>query len=223
MNAKATISGGTSDIDAVVEESAEIFKKFKAAVKSRGGKVTDEDCHEIIRELSAAHKDFHAAYSFVMYNMANGDYDKNVFRQYLQYVKRAPWKSDDEYLLSIAEYSKRIFKHSNPKATSSECRKHKKSIYNSLKAETESFKEQFEAAKENAELINEIRLEELKKETELFLRAYPGGAIPDKIEPTPAVHILAPAVDISAASQRPVLLGELDIGERVEITGIQPV
>lgn len=150
-------------IDDVVAEAEKIYSAASLHFDK------NNDSETFLADIRKKHPQFCTSYPIVVRYIAQKQYSSAALRKYLNHIKEHPWKSQDEYLESQADYVMILYKHTAPKSydRDKQARNIRAAALESLKREHKKFKSDLK----NSEKIVENRdkkhtailQEELKK------------------------------------------------------------
>ena len=162
--------GSTSNksINDIVQEGKAIAKK----VKSAGVNILDSVGKEALyAKLSKEHKDFVKALPIPFQRLVYLDeFSPKVLRRFLKCNKQLFWKNEDAWLNSMAGYIVDLFKEKNPHASESNVSRYRQTVYNSLKKDSDDFKEKYEDVKKEVEALENQRQIDAKNKLKELLR-----------------------------------------------------
>lgn len=150
-------------IDYIVKEAEQIY----AIVKKHKLKTLD-DADAMLSDLQKTHPDFSKAYPIVLRYMCQmQEYDSRALRSYLTKIQRHPYKTEDEYLESQADYVVMLYKSRNKHWNATNVANLRNNIRGILKQEHETFKNYVAAFDKevNAETqhLNDLAMDDLRQ------------------------------------------------------------
>lgn len=113
MSFSANITSDSATILEVANEADEIHKEIQLFWSNNQPTVRTEPTmskqmtslsDKLMGLLKADHPKFYAAYALIMIYMIRGCYTSDTFRKYLDYIRRKPWTSDEEYMFAASKY-----------------------------------------------------------------------------------------------------------------------
>lgn len=146
----------------IVSEGKLIFKKVREA----GINVCDEvGKNALYARLAREHKDFAKALPWPFKIMIHLDeFSPKVLKKFLKCNKQLFWKTEDAWLNAMAGYSVDLFREKCPHASETNVNNYRQTIYNSLKKDSDDFKERYEdVKKEVEELEKQVRVDAQNK------------------------------------------------------------
>ena len=136
--------GGTSTVEKVVAEAAEIRAKARAAVAA--GRRRDDPA--LFREMAGAHRDFAQTYTVPFRFIVELDrYNARVFENFLKGLRGQKFGDQDAFLDSQAAYAAALFRAEDPRRSAAEVRRYRQDVRRSLGDDAAAF----DRAKEEAE------------------------------------------------------------------------
>ena len=164
--------------DDILNEADAMWKKVLALNID----VKDQDQVDVaMTNMRREHKEFCTSYPIVMRYMTQfATYARTAFGKYLRRIEQNPWKSEDEYLDSQAEYVVLLYKETHPRWNTTNVQRLHRNIRTMLRDESKTFKDNLDAAEKDV-TNNEKRLHsEMKREiTEYFRVQLPTEVLPD--------------------------------------------
>jgi hypothetical protein len=158
-------------IDDLLAEASTIWKKCRA----RGLVFSDNkeflDSTEVLmNDMRKEHSEFCKSYPIVLRYMAQmQEYAPKAFKLYLMKIKEHPWKSEDEYLQSQADYVVLLFRATSKKrgtrCNQTQLSALRKNVYQMLKNESDIFKASAKAIEK--EVDNDEKAAQQRKEGNL--------------------------------------------------------
>lgn len=145
--------------DEILGEADGIWKRLRNLTYA------PEASDDVMQEVRTAHRDFSKSYPIVLrYMVQFRSYNHKAFKLYLAKIGKHPWKSEEEYLDSQADYAVLLYKSTHKKWNTSQMRILWNNIRNSLGGESAMFKkyhEEFtkEVTDDEKRLADEFRAE----------------------------------------------------------------
>lgn len=126
-------------IDDIVEEAVAINKELQ----SRKLPPTDNDASDaFMSEMRREHKQFATSYPIVLRYMCQmRQFSKDALRQYLMHIKAHPWKNQNEYLDSQADYVVILYKKTHQRWNRTQVENLRKNVRGLLQQEHDKFVE----------------------------------------------------------------------------------
>lgn len=146
----------------IVTEGKAIFKKVKAA----GVNICDEPGkNALYSKLVREHRDFAKALPWPFKIMIHLDeFSPKVLKKFLTCNKQLFWKTEDAWLNAMAGYSVDLFREKCPHASETNVNAYRQTVYNSLKKDSDDFKERYEDVKKEVEdLEKQVRIDAQNK------------------------------------------------------------
>lgn len=157
--------------------------------KCRKAKINIQDQAQVdllMTRLRREHKEFSTSYPIIMRYMAQfGSYTHAALEKYLKVVESRPWKSEEEYLDSQADYAVILYKETHPRWNTSQVANLRKNIRATLGAESKMFKENLDKFEKKVTATETRVGEDLRRELEdNFKRGLPTALAPNgKVPP----------------------------------------
>ena len=150
----------------IVTEADTISRKSRSR-KLKFGNIEAAD--SLMAELRKEHPEFCKSYPIVLRYMCQmQEYSTRAFRQYLLKIKEHPWKTQEEYLDSQADYVVILYRATHTRWNQTVCENIRKNIRTMLQNEHDTFTKY---AKEFDREVTEEEIE-LKKRTEEEMRKF---------------------------------------------------
>lgn len=133
----------------IVNEAKDICKKMRAR-KIKPGDFDAAD--KFMAEMRKEHKEFAESYPIVLrYICQMQQFSAKALSKYLNYIKEHPWKNEDEYLDSQAQYVVMLYKETHPRWDTTQVANLRKNIRTMLQKEHDRFIELSDKYKEQVE------------------------------------------------------------------------
>ena len=152
-------------IDQVVAEADSILRESRSR-KIKTGDVASAE--ELMSEMRKKHPEFCKSYPIVLRYICQMHDSSKAFRTYLIKIKERPWKTQEEYLDSQADYVVILYKATHRRWNATQCENIRKNVRMMLQNEHDTF---VKYAKEFDREVNEEE-GELKKRTEEEMRKF---------------------------------------------------
>ena len=156
------------DIDFIVRESIEMWRKIRAAG------INLEDKEKIKYLLAKTHKEhpeFCKSYPIVArYMICLGSFDATVFKKWLNRISLKPWQSEDEYFEAFTDYITMLYKSQNVRYSTKDMRIMRNNVFTMLKKEHEDYKEEVRTALKKVEESNAERRKKNAEELAEFFK-----------------------------------------------------
>lgn len=143
----------TSEEEVTVPQLVEYANTIWKECKKRGLKFGDvEASDKLLEEMQKKYSKFSQSYPIVLrYIVQMQEYSSKAFKTYLERLKHKPWKGEDEYLESQADYVVLLYKDKHPKYNETNVRNLRKNVLAMLKNEHYIFKANTEAITKEVE------------------------------------------------------------------------
>jgi hypothetical protein len=161
----------------ILREADEMWAKCRAAAIN----IKDQSAvDELMTRMRREHKEFCTSYPIVMrYMVQFASYSHSALDRYLQSVEKRPWKNEDEYLDSQADYAVILYKTTHKRwNTTQVCNLHQ-NIRTVLEQESKTFKQSLDKYEKS---ITQ-REKRLRAEKERELAVYFGRQLPTELTP----------------------------------------
>lgn len=162
---RATVSNEKEvTIDFVVAESRKMWVKVREAIKAKKLPLGDTDAaNEMIARMHKEHREFCVSYPVVMrYMVEMQQYHSGAFEKYLRKIAIHPWRDEDGFLESQADYVTFLYRETHPRWTIREVATLRANILETLRTEHREIKElgeriTAEVEEKEARLMNRSR------------------------------------------------------------------
>lgn len=160
----------------ILNEAKQMWAECKKQFKEKKIKFGDaENTEQLINYMRNSHKDFCKSYPIVMRYMAEmHTFHANAFRKYLKKIAANPWKTEDEYLDSQADYICMLYKETHKRWNATDVSRIKFNIRNLLQNEHDTVKKYKEEFTKEVESDIERFQKESKIEMVAFLKSLNG-------------------------------------------------
>jgi hypothetical protein len=155
-------------IDDIIKEAKIIFTKVKEAninICDAVGK------NALASRLSKEHKDFAKTLPIPFQRMVHMDeFNSTVLKRFLKCNKQLFWKTEDDWMNAMAGYIVDLFRSKNPHANEVHVKKYRQTVYESLKKDSKDFKDNYDNAKKEVEMLEKQRDDAARNQLKLLLK-----------------------------------------------------
>lgn len=178
-------------LDFVVSEADAIYKKCRAEKLKFGDR---EAAEKQMSQMRKEHPEFCKSYPIVLRYMCEmQEYKTKAFRKYLLKIQEHPWKNQDEYLDSQADYVCLLYMETKKRWTRTAVENIRRNIRKMLQHEHETFMKYSEAFNSEVTAEEEIRAEHTTETLREFYSTYGEEAVD---VPVRTVSEIAPRAEI---------------------------
>lgn len=137
----------------VHNKAKEIWAKASAEIKRRNLALGDIDtAEELMTEIRREYKEFAMSYPIVLRYMCEmQQFSSKAFWQYLEYIDKNPWKSEEEYIEAQVTYVSLLYKNTHSHARTHDINILRINIRKMLTDEHKRFKELHDKFKKEVE------------------------------------------------------------------------
>lgn len=156
----------TSEKNVTINELVKEADQMWQITKGKNLKIGDEkSTSALMNDFRETNPQICQSYPIVLrYMVEMQEYTSKAFFTYLQKINSKPWKNEEEYLDSQADYVVILYKDIHPRWKTNDVNQLWKNIRDSLKKETEVFKKYLnEADQEITAQENNLKMESLKE------------------------------------------------------------
>lgn len=131
--------------------------------------------NQTMEEVRKKHPQFCSSYPIIVrYMVQFTAFSKKAVDNYLKYIEKHPWDSEDKFLESQSKYVFYLMRALNPKMTPGEIYKIQSNVVDVLRKESSEFKSTVNTAKERADATEEGYKKSLREELIKMAKAFPG-------------------------------------------------
>jgi len=131
--------------------------------------------NQTMEEVRKKHPQFCSSYPIIVrYMVQFTAYSKKAVDNYLKYIEKNQWDSEEKFLVAQSKYVFYLMRALNPKMSPSEVYKIQSNVVDVLRKESSEFKTTVNTAKERADATEESYKKSLREELIKMAKTFPG-------------------------------------------------
>jgi hypothetical protein len=169
-------------IDDLVKEAQCMWGKARTEFKNNKISINNESLvtdfsEKLMARMRKEHNNFCQSYPIVLRYMCEmREFNPKAFRRYLMKLEKHPWKTEEEYLDSQADYVVMLYQATHPRWNKTDVNRLKTNIRNLLQSEHKQFKQNYDNILKDVESTEEHLREKSKAELAEFFNQVKSGS-----------------------------------------------
>ena len=170
-------------IDDVVKEAQCMWSKARSEFKTNKISISSESLvtefsDKLMSKMRKEHNNFCQSYPIVLRYMCEmREFNPKAFKRYLMKLEKHPWKTEEEYLDSQADYVVMLYQATHSRWNKTDVNRLKTNVRNLLQSEHKQFKQNYDNILKDVESTEDHLREKSKSElTEFFHMVKSGDA-----------------------------------------------